>query len=226
MNLQKEIADYLKHCEYQKKLSGLSLKAYSIDLGQFIGSINCTSVQMLTKTAICDYIQGLHQNYRPKTVKRKLASLRAFLNHLEFEEILEVNPIRKIKTKFQEPRELPKTIPLRIIEQLLNAAHEEKETATTQYGSFAALRDKALLETLFATGMRVSELCSLKTSDINLDEGIINIMGKGTKERIVQIGNKEVLNSLKQYRDANKSGSTFFLSIGWQPEYPNSRYGS
>jgi len=69
-------------------------------------------------------------------VKRKVASLRAFFNHLEFEEILEVNPIRKIKTKFQEPKVLPKTLLLKTIERILAVAHHEKEIAKTKFVSW------------------------------------------------------------------------------------------
>lgn len=122
--------------------------------------------------------------------------------------------MRKIKTRFQEPKQLPKTIPLRLIEQLLATALKEHELATTPFGLASALRDRAILETLFATGVRVSELCSLKKGDINLDDGTINIMGKGTKERIIQIENGDVLKSLRQYQNVNVNNSTFFLRTG------------
>jgi len=211
MNIGKEIESYLHYCEHQKKLSLLSIKAYTIDLKQFLKYLTSLREKSITKAAISSYLQDLHQHYTPMTVKRKLASLRAFLNYLEFEEIISSNPIRKIRTKFQEPKKLPRTIPLRFIEQLLSAAHMEQKVATTEFGVFVALRDRAMLETLFATGIRVSELCSLKVDDINLEDGTIRIMGKGTKERLLQIGNSEVINSLLFYQKANKSGSDFFL---------------
>ena len=211
MNMQQEIAVYLNYCQYQKKLSTLSIKAYSIDLHQFACYLGSLKEQRLTKVVISNYLQYLHQKYPAKTVKRKLASLRAFLNYLEFEEILDANPIRKIKTRFQEPKQLPKTIPLRFIEKLLTVAQNEQKATTTTYSAFVALRNRAMLETLFATGARVSELCSLKTSDINIDDGTIRIMGKGAKERIIQIGNSEVIESLRQYQEANRCESDFFF---------------
>jgi integrase/recombinase XerD len=214
MNLQKEIESYLYYCKYQKKLSDLSIKAYTIDLQQFMEHVGIVSGATLSKTTLSSYMQELHQKYAAGTAKRKLASIRAFFNYLEFEEILEINPIRKIRTKFQEPKTLPKTIPFRFIEQLLTAVKEERGLATTDYRNFVALRDRAMLEMLFATGMRVSELCSLKTRDINLDDGTVRIMGKGTKERVIQIGNNEVINSLLQYRKSNLSSSDFFFYIG------------
>jgi integrase/recombinase XerD len=155
-----------------------------------------------------------------------MASLRAFFNYLEFEEILDTNPMRKIKTRFQEPKQLPKTIPLRLIEQLLAAAIKEHERATTPFGLASVLRDRAMLETLFATGMRVSELCSLKKDDINLDDGTIKIMGKGTKERIIQIENSDVIKSLRQYQSANTNNSAFFLQTGWAHAIQNNLFVS
>jgi integrase/recombinase XerD len=217
MNLQKEIKAYLLHCEHQKKLSPKSTKAYAIDLGQFVRHVNSMAEPEITKQTILSYIADLHQKYRPQTVKRKLASLRAFFNHLEFEEIIEVNPIRRIKTKFQEPKLLPKTIPLKLVEQLLVVAHQERRNAKTAFATFAAQRDAAIVEMLFATGMRVSELCSLKAEAVNLDDGNIYIIGKGLKERIIQIGNTDVLAFLRQYMSDNASRihqSGFFLQTG------------
>jgi integrase/recombinase XerD len=214
MNLQQEIKAYLRYCEYQKKLNPKSIKAYSIDLKQFMKHLNMASGQEITKSIITDYITGLHQAYQPQTAKRKLASLRAFLNYLEFEEVIEINPIHKIKTKFQEPKVLPKTMPLKLVEQLLIAVHQERVNAKTAFEVFTTQRDAAIMEMLFATGMRVSEICSLKTEDVNLDDGSIRIMGKGAKERVIQIGNKEVLAILKQYRMDNGTRlnqSDFFL---------------
>jgi integrase/recombinase XerD len=215
VNLEREISNYLYHCEFQKKLNQKSIKAYSIDLGQFAGS-QPIKEQGLTKVGICAYITNLHKQCAPKTAKRKLASLRALLNYLEFEEIIDVSPLRKIKTKFQEPKALPKTIPLKAIQQLLVASHAECNHAKTEYGKFATMRDAVIIEALFATGMRVSELCSLKSNDVDLNTGCIHITGKGAKERIIQIGNAEVLDALRKYHNANTTrinkGGFFFVN--------------
>jgi integrase/recombinase XerD len=204
-NLQQKIEVYLSYCEDQKRLNAKSIKAYSIDLKQLLHHIGFMPEQILSKSMILDYITNLHKIYMPQTAKRKIASLRAFLNYLEFEEILEINPIRKIKIKFKEPKILPKTIPLKLIEQLLTVVHQERVLATTMHSEFTALRDVAIVELLFATGMRVSELCSLTVKDVCLEEGNIYIMGKGSKERVIQIGNKEVLAILQEYREVKNS---------------------
>jgi len=201
ITLKEAIANYLAYCEYQKKLSAKSIKAYKIDLEQLQRHSAFENIPV--KTEISMYITHLHKTYSPRTVKRKIASIRAFLNYLEFEEIHSENPMKKIKTKFQIPQILPRTIPLTIIESILCAAYQELKFAQTSYALNTALRNAAMLELLFATGLRVSELCSLNVDYIDLDNGRILIMGKGAKERVLQIGNPEVLSILRRYAEKN-----------------------
>lgn len=111
------------------------------------------------------------------------------------------NPFTKIKVKFQEPFLLPKTIPISTIQLILSSAYKLSKEIISEYQYNTVLRDIAVLELLFATGIRVSELCSLTDKDVNLVEGTVKIYGKGSKERIVQIGNPEVLSAVKNYRD-------------------------
>jgi len=202
IELDKEITTYLDYCKYQKKLSKDTVKAYTIDLKQFQGQIDPTA-DCMAKSEITGYITHLHKTYQPKTVKRKLASLKAFFSHLEFEEVIPDDPMRKIKTKFQEPQELPQTIPLRAIKKILAVAYRRLEQAQTPHRLQATHRDVTVVELLFAIGIRVSELCSLGANDINLSDGSVRIMGKGSKERVLQIGNREVLTLLRQYRKAH-----------------------
>ncbi|MCL1997482.1 MAG: tyrosine-type recombinase/integrase [Turicibacter sp.] len=199
MDIKNEIKGYLSYCENQKKLNPKSIKAYSVDLAQFTAHLEKTGENGITKTEIHSYIADLHNTFNPKSVKRKLASLRAFINYLEFEEILAINPFRKIKTKFQEPKILPKIIPLETISQILSVAYGEYSATTTEYERFIALRNMTIIELLFATGMRVSELCSLRIDDVNLINGCINIVGKGAKERIIQLGSEDVLQIVQKY---------------------------
>lgn len=95
---------------------------------------------------------------------------------------------------------LPKTIPLHIVEILLATIYKQRQEAQTVYGQRNALRDAAVAELLFATGMRISELCGLRDCNINLRDGIILIYGKGDKERRIQIGSNAVIDILEEYR--------------------------
>jgi len=197
IKLTEEITKYLDYCRYQKKLNDKTIKAYSIDLTQFrrqISAANCTE-----KSEISKYITFLHKTFSPKTAKRKLASVKAFYSYMEYDEIITDNPIKRLKTKFQEPQVLPRTIPVNTIEKILAITYGKLLQAKSVYASHIAHRNIAIVELLFATGMRVSELCSLNLGDVNLDDGNIRIMGKGAKERMLQVGNEEVLSALRTY---------------------------
>jgi integrase/recombinase XerD len=200
-SLKQTIDWYLAFCRHQKKLSDKSIKAYTIDLEQLRRYSPTNTIP--AKEELSAYIVHLHKTCLPRTVKRKIASIRAFLNYLEFEEILVENPMKKIKTKFQEPQMLPRTIPLRIIESVLRTAYQELHQAQTAYAIGAALRNTAMIELLFAAGLRVSELCSLNTEYVDLRNGSIRIMGKGAKERVLQIGNQDVIAILRRYAEEN-----------------------
>ena len=199
--LKQAIENYLSYCAHQKKLSTKSVKAYAIDLEQLRQQTASKTVP--TKTELSAFIMHLHKAFLPRTAKRKIASVRAFLNYLEFEEIILENPMKKIKTKFQIPQTLPRTIPLAVIESILHTVYHELKQAKTAYALNTALRNAAIIELLFATGLRVSELCSLNTQHIDFGNGSIRIMGKGAKERILQIGNQEVLTILSRYAEEN-----------------------
>lgn len=198
--LQTLIENYLEYCKYQKRLDDKTLKAYRIDLGQFSEQISSMDVLDITPYLLEDYIARLHQKYKPKTVKRKIASLKALFHYFEYKEMIDRNPFNKIQVKFREPVILPKTIPLHTIEVFLSAIYRQRTCAKTDYQRKNALRDAAVIELLFATGIRISELCSLKMNDVNLYDRTILIYGKGSKERKVQIGNDDVAHILKEYK--------------------------
>ena len=106
-----------------------------------------------------------------------------------------------MQIKFREPIILPKTIPLHTIEQLLKFIYNQQSNASTAFQRKNAIRDAAICELLFSTGIRISELCSLNATDVNLQDGIILIYGKGSKERRILLGNHDVINALEHYRN-------------------------
>lgn len=198
-NLQTRIDEYLNYCETQKRLDTKTLKAYKIDLTQFISEIVTENIVDITPTMLETFIANLHTKHKPKTVKRKIASVKALFHYFEYRDLIEKNPFNKLQIKFRESITLPKIIPLNYIEAILSTIYDSKVSARTKFQQRNALRDVAVIELLFATGMRISELCSLGINDINLDNGTILIFGKGSKERMLQIGNAEVINILKEY---------------------------
>jgi integrase/recombinase XerD len=192
------ITDYLTFCEYNKKLNRKSIKAYSIDLTQF--SKHFEKLEDINRDSLSEYIADLHKKYKPKTVKRKLAAVKTFMKYLEYKETIEVSPIRNIMTKFKEPITLPMVIPYNIIQRLLDTAYSDKNRDNmSEYERQIALRNVAVLEILFATGVRVSELCNIKQRDIDFNNNRIRIMGKGSRERIIHITNAEVITAIHDY---------------------------
>ena len=218
-NLQTHIEEYLKYCEIQKRLDAKTLKAYKIDLTQFMKEINTENFIDITPSMLENFIANLHRKYKPKTVKRKIASIKALFHYFEYRDLIEKNPFNKLQIKFREAITLPKIIPLNYIETILSTIYDYKGSAKTKFQQRNALRDVAAIELLFATGMRISELCSLGINDINLDNGTILIFGKGSKERMLQIGNVEVINILKEYhadflRECENCGNFFANQSG------------
>ena len=201
-NLQTNIKNYLQYCQCQKRLDSKTLKAYRIDLRQFASHVSDIDVRDITTGTLENYIAKLNQEYKPKTVKRKLASVKAFFHYLEYKDIIDRNPFSRMHLKLREPQILPKTIPLHTVETLLSAIYKQRTDAGTAYQRKNALRDAALIELLFATGIRISELCSLKAEDVNLYDRSVLIYGKGSKERKVQIGNEDVVRILEEYKNA------------------------
>ncbi|MCI8483209.1 MAG: tyrosine-type recombinase/integrase [Lachnospiraceae bacterium] len=220
-NLQTQIQDYLTYCKTQKCLDEKTLKAYKIDLRQFQEQTDVLDITQVTSHILENHIARLHQQYKPKTVKRKVASLKALFHYFEYREIMDRNPFGKIQLRFREPVILPKTIPLRTVETFLSTIYQQYRTAKTPYQKRTALRDIAVTELLFATGMRISELCTLKDRDVDLSDGTILIYGKGRKERRIQIGNISVIQILQEYKDnfhtKIQSCSHFFINQAGKP---------
>lgn len=214
-DLQQQIEQYLLSCRYQKGLNIKTLKAYRIDLQQFAAFTKSNQLE-LKREHILQYISNLQETYRSRTVRRKIASVKAFCNYLEYEQIIVESPFTRLRLKLNAPLILPRTIPLSAIEAVLAAAYRQKTSDQSEQQRKISLRDIAVLELLFATGIRVSELCSLKPDDIRLDEGEVKIYGKGAKERFVQLTNPAVIQVIDDYRKANEAAigqaNAFFVN--------------
>lgn len=215
MNYKEQVRKYLEYCEFRKELDWNTLKAYRIDLRQFF---DYTQEAIPGKDKIEDYITELHKKYKQKTIKRKIASVKAYYNYLEDCEIIDDSPFRKIKVRFKEAVILPKIIPREEIERLLNHMYSREDTNSEKIYKYW-LRDIAVIETLFATGARVYEISNIKIDCVNLNTGLIKIMGKGGKERYIQVASAEILDILRTYYEHNskaikRSGFFFVNSRG------------
>ncbi len=221
MILTKAIENFKFHCKFERNLSIKTLQAYNIDLNQFEEFKNYKYIDLkdFDKYILKEYIQNLYSlKLKAKTIKRKVAVLKAFFNYLEFDEEIIVNPFRKINISIKEPKVLPKTMELKEIKKLLIYLYKKKKEYQNldTYSYKALVRDIIVIEILFSTGIRVSELCNLKKDNINLQTGIIKINGKGSKERIIHLCDKEVKNQIKYYINLfeiySNISSNFFIN--------------
>ena len=178
------IAHYLEDCELGRKLSASTVKAYRIDLLQFS---RFTGGAWGDRELLNRYVKHLNQTFAPRSVKRKLASVRAFYQEQEQSGLLEENPFQKLHLRIQSPQQIPRVIPGQMVRDILQAAYDAYQPAAP--GGRQTLRDIVVLELLFSTGLRVSELCALTKASFRLEEGLLRLLidGKGRKERVVQL---------------------------------------
>lgn len=194
LSLNEHIIQYLHACEFGKSLSADTLKAYRIDLTQFEAFAQDSIVD---KALLNRYVAYLNQHFAPRSVKRKLASVRAFYGAMEEQEIIDESPFRRFRLHIVYPKELPRIIPTGTVEVILREAYGQYEAAGDRW----ALRDILVLELLFDTGMRVSELCKLTPETFQIDPNGLRLLihGKGRKERVLQIVTAEVVSLAARY---------------------------
>ena len=208
------IDEFLNYCRHHKKLSDKTIRAYKIDLSQYGVFSN-----ELSKQALWDYIEYLNKKYKPKTAKRKLATLKAFIHFLLLQDLIDFNPFDKLETTIKEPLLLPKTIPLGVIAKLISFSYQQIVFAKSDYQIRSAVRNTAILELLFATGARVAEICTLRSDNVDLLGNSVKFYGKGSKERIIPIENFAVLSILRKYhslfeKEIPDSGYFFVNKLG------------
>jgi integrase/recombinase XerD len=193
------VLDYLAYLELERGLSRNTLEAYRSDLQQYGAFLDRAGLDPLAVTtvdlrAFVSEVQSANgSGAAPATVQRKVACLRSFYRHLRREHILEQDPTADLRGPRLGAR-LPKVLSRDEVQALLG---QPKGTSPV------ALRDRALLETMYACGLRASEAIALERSQVDLDAGIVCTRGKGSKERIVPIGSV-ALRSLRQYLDKGR----------------------
>ncbi|WP_298754878.1 tyrosine-type recombinase/integrase [uncultured Psychroserpens sp.] len=193
-----QIIAFIFHCKVEKKLSSKTIKAYETDLRQFKDFINFKDTKSIGKEELKSYFLYLSK-FSKKTIKRKIATLKIFFSYLEFEEIIVNNPFRKVRIKIKDDLILPKILSIGEITEILKILYISKNdiSNTKSYAYKEIIRNIAVIELLFASGIRVSELCSLRISNIDNNFSLIKIQGKGNKERTIPITNSATQNALK-----------------------------
>jgi integrase/recombinase XerC len=183
------LADYLRHLAFEKNASAHTVKSYREDLNQAVGFIErqiagrSLTPDRITTRILRAYLAWLHeQGYARTTIARRLAAVRSWLRHLCRQGVLARNPADGLRGPRQEKR-LPHFLAAKEVNRLLASP------APTPLGT----RDRAILETLYSAGLRVSELVGLDLDDLDLDGGIVTVRGKGKRERLALLGTPAIV---------------------------------
>jgi integrase/recombinase XerD len=187
-----QMSAFLNFCRIEKGLSENTLQAYSIDLSsfsQFLESSGGSLAEVADLAGLRSYLDHLHQSgLSPRSVARRLTTLRNLYGFLLREGVVREDPTEHLRSPRQW-RTIPKFLNLADIERILGAIDVSRP---------AGLRDRAMLELLFATGVRVSELCRIGTGDLDANLGVLRVTGKGNKQRLVPVG-KQALRAVDEY---------------------------
>jgi integrase/recombinase XerC len=187
IGMKKRIQKFLEYLEKERNYSQHTLSAYRDDLRQFNDFIEhrdphvSPTPEQIDQHAIRSFLGYLlDRGVTRRTAARKLAALKSFLKYLVRDGVLTSNPAINVVTP-KLPKRLPVFLDERSVETIMNLPSEE---------TFNGVRDRALLELLYSTGIRLNELLQLRLRDVSLKENIIKVFGKGSKERILPIGKK------------------------------------
>lgn len=212
MDFQAVSKEFLAHCR-GRGLSDHTIRAYRQDLGEFDTWVRRGCVRSpLSKDGIRDWMSAMQRRrLAPATVKRRLACLKVVCRWLEDEGQIEASPFRRMRATVRLPDRLPRNLSRAELKMLLGDTPTKSWAAT----EFRALTLKLALELLFATGVRVGELCAIRIQDIDLASGAVTIMGKGKRERRVFLFDREVRRLLGTYlrRRANLGPATEALLL-------------
>ncbi len=193
--IQREISRYTADLEASQRYSEATIKAYQRDLNFFCASINSIDIECIGPENIRDFIGLLNKKgYANTTIQRCLSSLRVFFDSLEKENKINSNPAALVNAP-KKQKLLPRTLDTDQMSKLLDFDDD---------GKHILCRDKAILELLYGSGLRLSELSNLTLNDLDLTSHFVKVLGKGGKERLVPLGRKSV-EALKKWLDLNQS---------------------
>ncbi len=178
---KKYLQEFKLYIEVEKNFSKYTVTAYTSDILSFLIWLNDRDIKDVTYSVIREFLGYIQQfNYTKTTIARKIASLRTFYRFLYRERIVESNPAVGVHSP-KRGKSLPEFLTENEIEQVLN---------NVKIDTPAGYRNRVILELLYATGMRISELSSLNFENLNLEENEIKVFGKGAKERIVLVSER------------------------------------
>jgi len=190
-----QVDEYLTHLLVERGLSKKSVEAYSHDLCRFFSWLTHEDPEKVTLHDLRDYMAWLRKKkLSARSVARAMSAIRGFYRYLLEEELIEKDPTELIDRPKME-RSLPDVLSRADMEKLLSGPDED---------SLEGIRDRAMLELLYAAGLRVSELVDMSVGDLDMEAGVVRVVGKGDKERLVPVGEMALRSIVKYIRDARQ----------------------
>ena len=205
-NSKQDLEDFKTYILAEKNFSKHTARAYCSDILSFLVWMEDTSCEDVNFSKVRDYLHFIQKfNYKKTTIARKIASIRTFYKFLYRERKVTSNPAMNLTTP-KRPKSLPKFLTQEEVEKILNNVKIETP---------AGYRNRAILELLWATGMRISELSGLNFGDLNLENNEIRVFGKGSKERIILVTDRA-----KTYLERYINSARVLVAKGYRLEEP------
>jgi len=202
MKATNHLHKFLIFLEIEKNYSSHTVLNYRLDLEEFGKFLDAKSIGSVEYSDLRRFLAQLKgRNLKPRSLARKLSALRSFFKFLQREKVIKSNPAKLLVTP-----KLDKPLP-----HFMSEEETVKLIEAPQAGKVGTLRNKAIFELLYSTGMRVSELVGLNVDDVDFFGNIIKVMGKGKKERMVPVG-ETALKALKDYLDSRKVEHSFVFA--------------
>ena len=210
LSVEKNASPHTSRC-YRRDLEGF--EDFLKSSGMYLTPMGDVEIEKVDRIAIRKYLSFLHRKNKKSSIARKISTLRSFFKYLVREQVIPSNPAKSVSTPKVE-KTLPITLTVDEAFRLMESPKSISEKSSSEGSREKVLRDRAILELLYSSGLRVSELVGLNSNQLDLDLGIVRVMGKGRKERIVPVGRKaiEVLKAYFEERGMLKGDEPIFVN--------------
>ncbi|WP_411349782.1 tyrosine-type recombinase/integrase [Paenibacillus sp. WLX2291] len=195
------ITKYINHLHIEKNLSNKSIKAYVSDLNRLSIWLHEHKFEYITEEIIHLYFAELsqHSTLKDSTIKRKYITFKSFFAYMAQKKWIKASPLIHLGKKFKTAKRIPKTLPPNEIKRLLAAPQQDRSVKKSPFSTRLNIRNDAIIDLLFSTGIRIGELVQISLKDIDLRNRSIIIFGKGRKERLLYLSSKELIDKIQTW---------------------------
>ncbi|WP_019911653.1 tyrosine-type recombinase/integrase [Paenibacillus sp. HW567] len=204
--LQEYLEKYVTYLIIEKNLSPKSIKAYLSDLNMLQNWLIENKMNSVTSDILHLYFHSFNNSclLKDSTIKRKYISIKAFFLFLVHKNWIEQSPLHNFGKRFKTSKRIPKTLAVEEIERLLQSPLRDREQLTTPFRTRLSIRNDAIIDLLFSTGIRIGELAQIHLQDIDLKNRVVVIFGKGRKERLLYLSSTELIDKINDWMEVRE----------------------